>query len=47
MKPDTKLRDEEILRRAAAGESERSIAKAVGLSRSGVWAVKQKAKRAS
>lgn len=36
-------RDAEILRRAAAGESERAIARALDCSRSTVWAVKQKA----
>lgn len=37
-------RDAEILRRAAAGESERAIARAPGVSRTLVWDVKQAAK---
>lgn len=37
----------EIVRRANAGESERAIARAFGISRSAVWDIKQAAKRAA
>lgn len=47
MAQDTTARDAEIRRRVEAGESEREIAKAVGCSRSTVWAVKQRAGRAA
>lgn len=35
------IRDAEIARRTDAGESEREIAKALGVSRTTVWTVKQ------
>jgi DNA invertase Pin-like site-specific DNA recombinase len=40
-------RDAEIVRRANAGESERALAHAFGISRSQVWDVKQAAKKAA
>lgn len=40
-------RNTEVLRRVAAGESERVIARALGISRSLVWDIKQAAKKAA
>lgn len=40
-------RDAEIVRRAEAGESERALARAFGISRSTVWEVKQAARKAA
>jgi len=43
---DRAKRDAEIVRRASAGESERALARAFGISRTQVWDVKQAAKKA-
>jgi DNA invertase Pin-like site-specific DNA recombinase len=43
---ETAERDAEIVRRADAGESERALARAFGISRTKVWDIKQAAKRA-
>jgi DNA invertase Pin-like site-specific DNA recombinase len=40
-------RDAEIVRRAVAGESERALARAFGISRSQVWDIKRAAKKAA
>lgn len=40
-------RDAEIVRRANAGESERALARAFGISRTQVWDIKQAAKKAA
>ncbi len=40
-------RDAEIVRRAAAGASERALARAFGISRTRIWDIKQAAKRAA
>jgi len=39
-------RDAEIVRRAEAGESERALARAFGISRTRVWDIKQAARKA-
>jgi DNA invertase Pin-like site-specific DNA recombinase len=40
-------RDAEIVRRAAAGASERALARDFGISRTQVWDIKQAAKKAA
>lgn len=44
---DRATRDAEIVRRANAGESERALARAFGISRTQVWEIKQAAKKAA
>lgn len=42
---DRATRDAEIVRRANAGESERALARAFGMSRTQVWDIKQATKK--